>query len=208
MNSTALQDFRPLWRLLGAGLLALALIVAGGTTAVLAQEPPEKAEEEPEKPRTFTNKDLKRWKSGPREEPKPAGGGEETVDDPGQGDPSAEDEATDPETVTIDPWDNVGVATDSEGRGEAWWRDTMADARAALAGARSARDALQSEMNRRQADFSAMDDPAARGLVNQRIQELFTLLDEANQVIAEAEQAIVDLEREARRTGALPGWLR
>ena len=207
MNSTALRESRPLWRLVLAGLLVLAFLVCGGT-AVLAQETPEKAEEEQEEPKKFTNKDLKRWKSAPREGPKPAEGEVAEVDDPGQGDPMAEGEELDPETVTIDPWDTVGVATDSEGRGEAWWRETMADARAALAGAKSARDALQSEMNRRQADFSAMDDPAARGLVNQRIQELFTLLDEANQVIAEAEQAIVDLEREARRTGALPGWLR
>jgi len=198
-------------RLLYTGLMALALLLLFGQpgTMSLAQETGEKAEEE-EAPKKFTNDDLKRWKRTAPAEREPAGGNDQTVDDPGQGDPGAEGAESEAEVAveTVDAWDSVGVVTDSQGRGEDWWRKTMSEARAAVTGAQRQRDALQSEMNRRQADFSAMDDPAARDLVNERIQELFTLLDEADQAIADAEQALSDLEDDARRSGALPGWLR
>ena len=70
------------------------------------------------------------------------------------------------------------------------------------------RPRLQSEMNKCRVDFTAIDDPAARALVHERIEELFGELADADQAVADAEQALRDLEEEARRSGALPGWLR
>jgi hypothetical protein len=191
---------------LTAPVIVLAIVLLAGPllTPVLAGPTQEKGQEEPkekkEKPKVFTNKDLKKGSS-------PSSGGDEapaeTADGAGPGDESAETPAD-----QEDPWATVGVATDSQGRGEEYWRQAMSDARGAVAAAKAERDRLQSEMNRSRVDFTAIDDPAARALVDARIQELFGLLEEADQTVADAEQALRDLEEDARRSGALPGWLR
>lgn len=202
----------------GAWLIALiigcaALLVIGPSVSLVKAGPTqEKGQdqtgEEKEKPKKYTNKDLRKTSgsSGSGGEAEPAGedGSQlNPADGPAPGDAGAE--AADDEA---DPWDSVGVASDSEGRGEAYWRQEMTTARAAVAAAKQQHESLQSEMNRNRVDFTAIDDPAARALVNERIEELHGLLGEADQAIRDAEQALRDLEEDARRSGALPGWLR
>jgi hypothetical protein len=194
-----------------AAVIVLAFLFFAGTalTRVMAGPAQEKGQEEPkekkDQQKKFTNKDLKRG-SGPStsggEAPAAGEGGESTAGTD-QGDETGEAPQDPP-----DPWDSVGVATDDQGRGETYWRQAMSDAKGAVTAAKAEKDRLQSEMNKCQVDFTAIDDPAVHALVADRIDELFELLAEADTKVADAEQALSDLEEDARRSGALPGWLR
>jgi hypothetical protein len=191
------------------GLLAIGL--AGSALAGPAQEKSQEEEKAKEKAKTkkYTNEDLKK-------RPGSSGGGDDTaaVGEAGgeEGVPQEFEETGELENAAAeqqaDPWDSVGVATDSQGRGEEYWREAMTKARAAVANARKEHDRLQGEMNRNRVDFTAIDDPAARALVHERIEELFSELSLAEQALADAEQSLRDLEEDARRSGVLPGWLR
>jgi len=190
------------WVCLTAVMISIAvLLVFAPAMTAMAGPAQEKGQEEPEKKKEqskkYTNDDLKTAPSSPGSDeaglPPDADEGEDS------GDPAAE---------AADPWDSVGVATDSQGRGEAYWRQAMTDARAAVGSARKNRDLLQSEMNRSRVDFTAIDDPAARALVHERLEALHPELAEAEQALTDAEQALRDLQEDARRSGALPGWLR
>lgn len=197
------------WMCLTAVVVGMALLlVFGPAMTAMAGPAQEKGQEETgeekDKPKKYTNDDLKaapRSSDSGREAVESGEGGVPPDVDGGedQGDPAAE---------AADPWDSVGVATDSQGRGEAYWRQAMTEARAAVDNARKNRDMLQSELNRYRVDFTAIDDPAARALVHQRLEELHTQLAEAEQALDDAEQALRDLQEDARRSGALPGWLR
>jgi hypothetical protein len=194
-------------------IIGFALLLAIGPTLTAMAGPAQEKEQEEDKekkdkPKVFTNKDLRpsSGSSGSGETAAPAG---DTGSPQGPGDEQQPGEQ-DAETANIqtDPWDSVGVAVDSSGRGEAYWRQAMTEARAVVTAARREHEQLQSEMNRNRVDFTAIDDPAARALVQDRIQELDGLLSDAAQAVTDAEQALSDLEEDARQSGALPGWLR
>lgn len=197
------SDGRPRVGLLAAVIVLAFLVFAGASLSrVVAGPAQETGQEEPkekeDQPKKFTNKDLRRGSS-------PSSSGSET-----QAAEGAEpgDEAGEASEDQADPWDSVGVATDEQGRGEDYWRQAMSDARAAVTAAKAEHERLQSEMNLKRSEFTAIDDPAARALVDDRIQELYGLLDQSKAAVADAEQALSDLQEDARRSGALPGWLR
>jgi len=182
-----------------AGLVFL-LVFGTAVSAGPAQEKGQEAGEKKETEKKYTNDDLKKW-------PSSSSSGSEGRPAVPEGE-DAGDVEVEPGQPEADPWDSVGVATDSEGRGEAYWRQAMTEARAAVANAKKEHDRLQGDMNRNQVDFTAIDDPAARALVHTRIEELFTELSLAEQTLENAEAALRDLEEDARKSGALPGWLR
>jgi len=101
------------------------------------------------------------------------------------------------------------VSDDSQARArqEAYWRERARVARANLA-----------EAERRFADLDAL---AARTMIAppdgvvirreswaKRREDLLHALEQAKSALAAARQALAGLEDEARRAGALPGWLR
>lgn len=200
MNRTSSSSHRWQWVMPALVVGFAILLVTGPALTVTAGPTQEKGQEEPkenkDKPKKFTNDDLKKVPSS-SDSRVPA-----VADDGEDGDPAGED------AEAVDPWASVGVATDSGGRGEAYWRQAMTEAKAAVDSARKNHDLLQGEMDRNKVDFTAIDDPAARALVHERIEELFTQLAEAKQALTDAEQALRDLQEDARRSGALPGWLR
>lgn len=92
--------------------------------------------------------------------------------------------------------------------GENDWRTRMTTAREARARAGLMASALQNRADGLWAQFTAMDDPARRGVVERQRTEA---LEELERTRAEAErldQQIRDIEEEARRAGVPPGWLR
>jgi hypothetical protein len=186
-------------------VLAFLLLAWPAFSPVMAGPTQEKgqdeAKEKKDKPQKYTNQDLK---GGSR----PSSGGDEAQAETADGADPGGDESAELPAVDEDSWDSVGVATDSQGRGEEYWRQAMSDARGAVTAAKAEKNRLQSEMNLRRGEFTAIDDPAYRAVVDTRIQELFGLLEEADQAVSAAEQALSDLKEDARRSGALPGWLR
>jgi hypothetical protein len=93
-------------------------------------------------------------------------------------------------------------------RDEAWWRQRMTELRDQLNRSRLFADALQSRINALWADFTARDDPAQRAVIERDRSEAMAELERVKTEIERHEQAITDLEDEARKAGVPPGWLR
>ncbi|MGH9348159.1 MAG: hypothetical protein ACRD26_12950 [Vicinamibacterales bacterium] len=99
-------------------------------------------------------------------------------------------------------------APDEERKDENYWRGRITQAREALDRAKTFQEALQSRINALTADFTARDDPAQRAVLSNNRQKAIAELDRVTKEIADYEQAIRDIEEEARKAGVPPGWLR
>jgi len=97
--------------------------------------------------------------------------------------------------------------TDFQGRPESWWRQTLSDAR------KNVKD-LENEGNvltLRQADLQNQFYRESSGFkqqdIQREIQKTFYEQDLNKEKLAKAKKELEDLEKEARRSGALTGWL-
>jgi hypothetical protein len=106
------------------------------------------------------------------------------------------------------PEEKGAAAPDDPRKDEAHWRGRMQAARAALDRARMFRDALQSRINALGNDFAARDDPAQRNQIAGDRQKALAEMERVTKEIADGEQAIRDIEEEARKAGVPPGWVR
>ena len=92
--------------------------------------------------------------------------------------------------------------------GEDEWRARMTSAQEARARAELTASALQNRADGLWAQFTAMDDPARRRVVERQRSEALAELERTQAEAERLEQAIRDLHEEARRAGVPPGWLR
>ena len=191
-----------LWFRVVAGLLLMATSASAQSLAEVARQEQARRKSIKQPGKVYTNKDL----------PGDSGGGsipaETTVSEPGEpaatGGPEAGSEASTPKPAEVSaPQDQPLPVQD-----EAYWRERVTAARAALEQTQVLFDAMQSRINALTADFSARDDPAQRAVIaNDRgraLAEFARLQDD----LKTRAQAISDIEEEARRAGVPPGWLR
>jgi len=68
--------------------------------------------------------------------------------------------------------------------------------------------ALQTQVNSMTTDFVSRSDPAQRSVIEQNRAKALTEFARLQNEIEKDKKAIADLEEEARRAGAPPGWLR
>lgn len=102
----------------------------------------------------------------------------------------------------------AGVAPKSETRDLAYWSKRIQQAREQVESDRVLADALQTRVNSLDNDIVSRDDPAQRSkLMNDR-QRAVLELDRLKKAVLADERAIAEIEEEARRAGAPPGWLR
>jgi hypothetical protein len=93
-------------------------------------------------------------------------------------------------------------------RDEAYWRARMTEAREKVRRSEMFAEALQTRINSLTNDFFRWDDPYQREQINQQRNDALAELERVKKEIEEQNQAIADLEEEARRAGVPPGWLR
>lgn len=98
---------------------------------------------------------------------------------------------------------DAGEALDEDG-----WRARIAAAQQARTRAELMAAALQNRADGLWAQFTAMDDPARRGVVERQRTEALAELDRTQAEAERLEQEIRDVREEARRAGVPPGWLR
>lgn len=91
---------------------------------------------------------------------------------------------------------------------EAWWRDRMATARAAIERDQVLTDAMQSRINALTTDVASRDDPRQRALLVEQRQRALVELDRLKAQIVRDRQAVADIEEDARRKGVPAGWIR
>jgi len=91
---------------------------------------------------------------------------------------------------------------------QAYWSGRLAELRGQLERDQTYIDALQSRVNSLSADFVNRDDPAQRSVIERDRQKALAELARLKKAAEEGKKAVADLEDEARRAGAPPGWLR
>lgn len=101
-----------------------------------------------------------------------------------------------------------GEPAGGEVPGENDWRARMTTVREARARAELMASALQNRADGLWAQFTAMDDPARRGVVEGQRTEALAELERTRAEAELLDQQIRDIEEEARRAGVPPGWLR
>ena len=103
----------------------------------------------------------------------------------------------------VDPDEPV----DFLGRPESYWRETMARARKTVKDLEDEKNVLVLKQNRLENEFYREDDGFKREGIQREIQKTFYEQDMNKENLAKAKEALEDLEKEARKSGALPGWI-
>jgi hypothetical protein len=120
----------------------------------------------------------------------------------------AADAAQDPAPTAAPAENDDKSDADDQKKGEAYWKDRLTKARAALDRAKTFAEALQSRINALTIDFAARSDPAQRAVIEQDRQKAVTELDRVNREIKDDTKAIADIQEEARRAGVPAAWYR
>jgi hypothetical protein len=84
----------------------------------------------------------------------------------------------------------------------------MKDLNSQLARDETSASALQTEVNSLTSDFINSADPTQRSIIEQNRARALSEFARLQKDIEKDRNTIVDLEEEARRAGAPPGWLR
>lgn len=96
---------------------------------------------------------------------------------------------------------------DFQGRPESYWRETMAAARQKVKDLENEANVIVLRITSLQNQFYSEDNGFKREGIQREIQKSFYDQDKNKQDLATARDALQDLEKEARKSGALPGWL-
>ncbi len=183
--------------------LFVVLAVAGSAGAqslaevARAEEARRKAQTDPVK--VYTNEDLQPDFTRPT--PPPA--------TPATPDSTAT--ATEPGTTPDAPAAGEAPSSTPAGgaeKGEAYWRERMASAQAQVERTRMFAQAVQNRIDMLWTDFVNRDDPVQRSLIEQDRNKALAELEQLKEDMEKHQQAIAEIEREARRANVPRGWLR
>lgn len=180
------------------GALGVASFAAAqGLGEAAAREQERRAREGKASPApSFTAKDLEAARIAREGPPKPS---------PSPGAKGASPKPT--AKPTVPPPEPALVPTPSQ---EPYWRGRAAEKRRAIADAQLRITALQDQLTALRNDLSptGVTDPFRLQTQQAEIAKVSAALVEAQRGLERARQEMADLEEEARRAGALPGWLR
>jgi hypothetical protein len=97
--------------------------------------------------------------------------------------------------------------TDFQGRTESYWRKTMGDARQRVKDLENEANVIILKLNTLQNQFYNLDDGFKREGIQRDIQKSLYEQDKNKEDLTKAQDILQDLEKEARKSGALPGWV-
>jgi hypothetical protein len=160
--------------------------------AEIARKEAERRKEIKNAPKMLTNKDL------PASAVKPPTSVSVPAAD-GQAAPGADQKAAGTEGAP---------PTESSQRDEKYWRSRITQARETLQRNEMFAAALQSQINGLTTDFVNRDDPYQRAQIGEQRQKALDELARVKGEIENGKKQIADIEEDARRAGAPPGWLR
>jgi hypothetical protein len=93
-------------------------------------------------------------------------------------------------------------------KGEKYWKERIAAARADLERSKTFAAALESRIGSLTLDFVNRDDPAQRAVIEQNRQKAVAELERVQRDIAAQTKAVTGIEEEGRKAGVPAGWLR
>ena len=185
-----------------ATLLWSPTVMAQGLADIARQEKARRdAIAEDEKATVYTNDDLRgggRLTTGSSRPPSPSAA---------PGGATATGGATAPGSASETPTPDIADVDDAP-QSEELWRSRMNQAREAHERAELMTSALQNRVDGLWGQFTAVDDPAQRALIEQQRTEALAELERVQEEAQRLDQEIRDTEEEARRAGVPPGWLR
>jgi hypothetical protein len=97
---------------------------------------------------------------------------------------------------------------DFEGRPESFWRASFAEARKRVQDLQNEGNAIVLKINDLQNRFYREDDGFKQQTIQRDIQKSFYEQDLNKENLAKAKDQLQSLEKEARKSGALPGWIK
>jgi hypothetical protein len=97
---------------------------------------------------------------------------------------------------------------DFQGRPESYWKQTFADARQKVKDLENESNVIILKLNDLQNRFYRENDGYKQQEIQREIQKTFYDQDLNKEKLSQARDALIDLEKEARKSGALPGWIR
>jgi hypothetical protein len=97
---------------------------------------------------------------------------------------------------------------DFQGRPESFWKQTFADARQKVKDLENESNVIILKLNDLQNRFYREDSGYKQQEIQREIQKTIYEQDVNKEKLTQAKDALVDLEKEARKSGALPGWIR
>jgi hypothetical protein len=97
---------------------------------------------------------------------------------------------------------------DFQGRPESFWKQTFADARKKVSELENEANVIILKLNDLQNRFYRESDGYRQQEIQREIQKTLYMQDLNKDNLAKAKDALTDLEKEARKSGALPGWIR
>lgn len=190
--------------------LILSFLVLGGSTLAYSQSLAELARKEKERREKMKGEakviafyDLSRYRGGsvttgsipPPAIPETSTGGQSAANKP----------ATTPAgQKPEDPNEPV----DHKGRTESYWRQTMQDAQQKVKELENEANVLTLKIADLQTRFLRESDGYNQQTINRDLQKAFYEQDLNKQNLEKARAMLAELETEARKSGALPGWLR
>ena len=102
----------------------------------------------------------------------------------------------------------VDEPVDFQGRPESFWKQTFADARQKVQALENQANVLILKFNDLQNRFYRESDGFKQQEIQREIQKAIYEQDVNKEELAKAKASLADLETEARKSGALPGWIR
>jgi len=178
-------------------LLASAVAACAQSLADIAKQEKERREEI-KNARVITDEDVARYR---RDTQAPAAP-EQQAD---KGESTEKAEGAESKSAAGKPEDDE--PRDFEGRPESFWRKTMAEARRRVKELTNQANVLVLRIADLQNKFYSMDDGFKREELQREILKLYYEQDLNKENLDKAKAALQDLENEARKSGALPGWI-
>lgn len=180
-----------------AGLLVAALASFGysQSLAEIAKKEKERREAVKGQTKVITPQQAAKYQSGPvTTTTAPPGAATEK--------PAAEKNATAAEKPASDE------PLDFQGRPESFWKQSFADARQKIKDLENESNVIVLKLNDLQNRFYRESDGYRQQEIQREIQKTIYAQDLNKEKLSQARDALADLEKEARKSGALPGWIR
>ncbi len=166
--------------------------------ADLAKQERERREKIKADTKVITNQDTPRYKASPITTVTPAPTSQKTA---------AEKPDTEGAAPARPAKANPDEPTDYQGRPESFWRQTMTDARQSIKTLENEANVLTLKLADLQNQFYRESSGFRQQEIQREIQKTLYEQDRNKEELAKARDQLQDLEKEARRSGALPGWL-
>ena len=167
----------------------------------LAKKEKERREKATDVSKVFTNYDLSKFKNAPVAtgvlSPRPA-----------EQKPAKETTGVEATSAAAGAAkENSDEPVDLQGRPESFWRQTLGEARQRVTELENEHAVLVLRINELRRRFFSTDDGFRRQAVQWELQKTVIQRDLDKEELEKAKARLEELEKEARRSGALPGWI-